>query len=67
MALDGIPGHYAQALEWKYLDRLSVQEIAGRLGVQTKAAESLLTRARQAFRAGYESLQAMNKGRPDHG
>lgn len=57
MALDGIPDHYARTLEWKYLDRLSVGEIAARLGVQPKAAESLLTRARQAFRASYESVQ----------
>lgn len=56
MALDGIPDHYARALEWKYLDRLSVLEIAERMGVQPKAAESLLTRARQAFRTTYESL-----------
>jgi RNA polymerase sigma-70 factor (ECF subfamily) len=56
VALDGLPGHYAQALEWKYVDRLPVQEIAARMGVQPKAAESLLTRARQAFRTGYESL-----------
>jgi RNA polymerase sigma-70 factor, ECF subfamily len=56
MALDGIPGHYAQALEWKYLDRLPVQEIASRMGMQLKAAESLLTRARQAFRNTYESF-----------
>jgi len=56
MTLDGLPEHYARALEWKYLDRLPVQEIAARMGVQPKAAESLLTRARQAFRTGYERL-----------
>lgn len=55
MALDGLPGHYAQVLEWKYLDRLSVDEIAGRLEMRPKAAESLLTRARQAFRTTYEN------------
>lgn len=57
-ALDGLPDHYARALEWKYLDRLPVEEIASRLGLKGKAAESLLTRARQAFRTSYESLQA---------
>lgn len=57
VALDGLPGHYAQALEWKYLSHLPVMEIATRMGVQPKAAESLLTRARQAFRTLYESLQ----------
>lgn len=56
MALDGIPDHYARALEWKYLDSLPVQEIASRMGVPPKAAESLLTRAREAFRKTYESF-----------
>jgi RNA polymerase sigma-70 factor (ECF subfamily) len=66
MALDGLPERYARALEWKYLDCIPVNEIAWRLGVGPKAAESLLTRARQAFRTGYESLQAALK-EPDHG
>lgn len=56
LALDVLPGHYARALEWKYLEQLPVQEIASRLGVQPKAAESLLTRAREAFRRSYENL-----------
>jgi DNA-directed RNA polymerase specialized sigma24 family protein len=56
MALDLLPPHYSQALEWKYLERLPVLEIAARMGVQAKAAESLLTRARQAFRTSYQSL-----------
>jgi RNA polymerase sigma-70 factor (ECF subfamily) len=53
-ALDLLPPHYARALEWKYVDRLPVKEIAERLRLGAKAAESLLTRARQAFREGYE-------------
>jgi RNA polymerase sigma factor (sigma-70 family) len=57
MALDGLPDRYARALEWKYLDRLAVEEIATRLGVGAKAAESLLARARQAFRAGYARIE----------
>jgi len=57
-ALDELPPHYGRALEWKYLDRVSVEEIAGRLGVRAKAAESLLTRARQAFKAAYGRLAA---------
>jgi RNA polymerase sigma-70 factor (ECF subfamily) len=48
--LDALPGRYGDALEWKYIDGLSVQEIADRLRVGTKAAESLLTRARESFR-----------------
>lgn len=55
-ALDALPPHYGQALEWKYLDQLSVEEIAQRQGVRTKAAESTLTRARRAFQEAYGNL-----------
>ena len=48
--LDALPGRYGDALEWKYIDGLSVREIARRLGLGEKAAESLLTRARESFR-----------------
>lgn len=57
-ALDALPPRYGRALEWKYLDRLSVEEIGRRLELGPKAAESLLSRARAAFRAGYERLVA---------
>jgi RNA polymerase sigma-70 factor (ECF subfamily) len=49
-ALDSLPGHYGDVLEWKYVDGLSVKEIAQRLAIAPKAAESLLTRARAACR-----------------
>jgi RNA polymerase sigma-70 factor (ECF subfamily) len=49
--LDRLPGRYAEVLEWKYVDELSVNDIADRLAVAPKAAESMLTRARVAFRA----------------
>ena len=48
--LDALPGRYGEALEWKYIDGLSVREIAVRLELGEKAAESLLTRARESFR-----------------
>jgi RNA polymerase sigma-70 factor (ECF subfamily) len=48
--LDALPGRYGEALEWKYIDGLSVREIAQRLKLGEKAAESLLTRARESFR-----------------
>ncbi|MBL8815288.1 MAG: sigma-70 family RNA polymerase sigma factor [Planctomyces sp.] len=48
--LDSIPDQGRLALEWKYVDRLSVREIAGRLDVTEKAAESILFRARNEFR-----------------
>ncbi len=54
--LDRLPPHYGQVLEWKYVDGLPVKEIAQRLQVAPKAAESLLTRARKAFREGFASF-----------
>ena len=51
--LDALPGRYGDALEWKYIEGLSVAEIAERLGVGVKAAESLLTRARKTFRDAF--------------
>lgn len=55
-ALDHLPLRYGNALEWKYLRGKSVRQIAGRLGLSPKAAESLLGRARSAFRDGFAEL-----------
>jgi len=59
VTLDRLPGRYADALEWKYIEGLPVREIAARLALTPKAAESLLTRAREAFRDGFSALQAV--------
>jgi RNA polymerase sigma-70 factor (ECF subfamily) len=48
--LDRLPARYGDALEWKYVEGLSVEEIGARLGIGTTAAQSLLARARVAFR-----------------
>ena len=56
VTLDRLPVRYADALEWKYIEGLSVVEIAERLGSTAKAAESMLTRARAAFRDGFHTL-----------
>jgi RNA polymerase sigma-70 factor (ECF subfamily) len=48
--IDALPERYGDVLEWKYVDGLAVAEIAARLDIGAKAAESLLTRARTAFR-----------------
>ncbi|HZN54575.1 MAG TPA: sigma-70 family RNA polymerase sigma factor [Candidatus Polarisedimenticolaceae bacterium] len=53
VVLDRLPPRYASALEWKYVDGEPVREIADRLQLTVKAAESLLTRAREAFREGF--------------
>jgi RNA polymerase sigma-70 factor (ECF subfamily) len=54
--LDHLLPRYAAALQWKYLDGLSVHEISLRLSLGSKATESLLTRARDAFRNVYAQL-----------
>ena len=41
---------HRQALLWKYVEEQKVAQIAGRLRVSEKAAESLLTRARESFK-----------------
>jgi len=56
VALDHLPSHYSRALEGKYLEGLSVREIAQREGLGVKATESVLTRARRAFRDAFEAL-----------
>jgi RNA polymerase sigma-70 factor (ECF subfamily) len=48
--LDALPERYREVLALKYLEGLPVKEIAERLALAPKAAESLLTRAREAFR-----------------
>jgi hypothetical protein len=42
------------ALIWKYLDRLSVRDMAERWSATEKAVESILFRARNDFRERYE-------------
>jgi len=56
VTLDALPRAYGDALEWKYVQGLPVKEIAARLNLGLKAAESLLTRARQAFRDGFSAI-----------
>ena len=43
-----------QCLEWKYLDKVSVREMAVRLDLTEKAVESILYRARLEFRERFE-------------
>jgi RNA polymerase sigma-70 factor (ECF subfamily) len=52
-ALVALPQRYEAVLRAKYLDGHSVAEIAAASGETLKAVESLLTRARQAFREVY--------------
>lgn len=57
LTLDYLPDNYGKALEWKYLEGSSVKEIAERLGIGRLAAQSILARARTAFRECFRDLQ----------
>lgn len=54
--LDRLPARYGDILEWKYIEGHSVEEIGTRLGVSHTAAQSLLARARAAFREAVETV-----------
>ncbi len=53
-ALAELPDRYEAVLRAKYLDQRSVAEIAAEWGESPKAVESLLSRARAAFRNAYQ-------------
>ena len=54
--LDRLPSRYGDVLEWKYIEGRSVEEIGALLGVGQTAAQSLLARARVAFREALETV-----------
>lgn len=54
--LDRLPARYGDALEWKYVEGRSVEEIGAELGIGHTAAQSLLARARVAFREALEQV-----------
>lgn len=56
VVLDQLPVQYGDALEWKYIYGYSAKEIAERLGLSTDATNSLLARAKRAFREAYGTL-----------
>ena len=51
--LEALGPHHRAALTLRYLDGLSVPEVAGHLGRTVHATEALLVRARNAFRVRY--------------
>ena len=54
--LDRLPARYGDVLEWKYIDGRSVEEIGQRLGIGHTAAQSVLARARTAFREALDTV-----------
>lgn len=59
-ALAELPPRYERALRLKYLDGLSVNDIACDWRESPKAVESVLTRAREQFRNAFERLGRAN-------
>lgn len=55
--LDGLGAHHRAALTLRYLDGLSVPEVARCLGRTVHATEALLVRARVAFRRCYQGTE----------
>lgn len=53
LALEDLSTHHRSVLLLHYVDRVPVAEVAGHLGKSVAATESLLARARRAFRAAY--------------
>lgn len=57
LAMTALPDRYQRVLHAKYRDQLTVAEIAERWDETPKAIESLLSRARAAFRRAYTKLE----------
>lgn len=57
LTLDYLPHNYGRVLEWKYLEGLSIKEIAQTMDIGAIAVQSLLARARTAFRKSFGELQ----------
>lgn len=56
VTLEHLPVNYASALEMKYVQGCSVRDIASYLSIGEKAAESILSRARLAFRERFRAI-----------
>lgn len=57
LMLDYLPADYGRILEWKYIEGLSVNEIAARLQTTAISVQSKLARARKAFRNCFENVR----------
>lgn len=61
-SVNALPPRYARILELRYGDDLGVAEIAATMGLSESAAQSLLARARSAFRDGWVSEDDFDGG-----
>ncbi len=60
LILDQLPNRHGDVLEWKYIEGLSIKEIAERLGVGTEAVQSQLARARRTFKEAFSELHELD-------
>lgn len=60
LSLDSLPSAYGKVLELKYVEGLSVSEIAEAMESGEVAIQSLLARARKAFKSVFDDLQKDN-------
>ncbi len=60
LVLDQLPNRHGDVLEWKYIDGLSVKEIAERLCIGTEAVQSQLARAKGTFRRAFGELYELH-------
>lgn len=56
--LDQLPGEYGRVLEMKYVEGIAVDDIAERLSTTNIAIQSMLARARKAFKSTYSNVMA---------
>ncbi|NNF66177.1 MAG: sigma-70 family RNA polymerase sigma factor [Gammaproteobacteria bacterium] len=54
--LDYLPARQGNVLEWKYIQGMTVAEIAAQMEISQQAVQSLLARARQSFRNGFSEI-----------
>jgi len=60
LVMRALPAEYAETLEEKYLEGLPVRDMAARRGQSEKAVESMLGRAREAFRTAWRRVHGDN-------
>lgn len=66
VALDKLPAHYGDVLEWKYVEGRSIREIGAQLELGPEATQSLLARAKRAFADVYSTMvDAINDNRDE--
>jgi len=54
--MDQLPFEYGNLIEWKYVEGLSVKQMAERMGLSQSATQSMLYRARVAFQQCHADL-----------